>query len=470
MRIIFLIFFGIITTTLNAQKHFKEESKKENSINNLFTSLYKDGQFTGSVLIAEKGDIVYKKSFGFADRSTKEKFTSQTPCYIGSLSKQFTAMGIAILKERQQINYDNSLRQYFPELPEFYRSVTILQMLHQTSGIAIFNDFPDMTENDVLEILKKETTLRFTPGSKFEYCNANYTLLGLIIEKIAGKNLDDFLTENIFIPVNMKNTYVDIPSKKRRRAVGYYLFGDSYNYSTYIGGAAAIVSTVDDLYKWDQMLYYPSIISKKTLDEIFTPDSFNWNSPVYGKQSYGMGWFISDNDRIVQHDGGFAGFRSYIERQINNKITIIYISNIRHELKDDIRNAILNILNNKPYTVPKISAANKIVAQSNLFGMKKAISNYKNLPDSDKIKYNFNERECNSLAYYLLRNNRQNDAIQLFKLNTEEFPQSANVYDSLGEAYLQIGEKTKAIESYKKVLQLDPNNGNAIYMLKKIEE
>lgn len=427
----------------------------------------------GAVLVAEKGRIIYEKGFGFANVETNETFTPTTSCYVGSLSKQFTAIGIVLLKEKGKINYDQSIRLYFPELPECYQPVTLRNMLQHSSGLPLFDDYPNMTEKDVFDILKGQTSLRFAPGTKFEYCNANYTLLGMLIEKISGKTLDEFLTANVFIPCGMKDTYVDEPSiKNRKRAVGYYIFGDEYNYSTYIGGAASVVTTVKDLYKWDQMLYNPTIIDKRSLAEVFTPGNNEWESKMYGKQGYGLGWFISgdESNKIIQHDGGFAGFRSYIERQVNKHNSIIFISNVRHELIGNIREGIVNILNNLPFTVPKISAANRIMRKAKDVGMEQAILDFKSLSRSaDSSNYYFSERECNSFGYYLLRNNRTEDAIQLFKLNTEQFPNSGNVFDSMGEAWLKVGNKKNALSSYKKSLELDPGNSNAADMIKKME-
>jgi len=473
MKTTLSVLFSVCILLLNAQVLPHKLSGKSKQIDSFISAINKSGQFMGAVLVSEKGKIIYKKGFGFADTKTKEKFTPETPCYIGSLSKQFTAMGVVILKEKGKINYDQSIRQYFPELPECYQAVSILNMLHHSSGFALFDDFPNMTENDVFNILKQQTSLRFTPGSKFEYCNANYTLLGMLIEKISGKSLDEFLTANVFRSCGMKNTYVDEPLiKNRRRAVGYYLFGDEYNYSTYIGGAASVVSTVEDLYKWDTMLYNPTIISKQSEEEIFTADKNGWDSKMYGKQGYGFGWFISRdaNNKIIQHDGGFAGFRSYIERQVNSRNSIIFISNVRHELIGDIREGINNILNDKPYTIPKISGANWIMSKAKETGVKQAILNYTSLSKSkDSSNYYFSERECNSLGYYLLRANKTDDAIQLFKFNTAQFPNSGNVFDSMGEAYLKAGDKANALASYKKALELDPGNSNAADIIKKLQ-
>ncbi|SHN38639.1 M48 family metallopeptidase [Chitinophaga sp. CF418] len=193
---------------------------------------------------------------------------------------------------------------------------------------------------------------------------------------------------------------------------------------------------------------------------------------MYGKQGYGYGWFISGDkdDKIIQHDGGFAGFRAYIERQVNKHNTIIFISNVRHELVGNIREALVNILNDQPYTIPKISGANWIMSKAKETGVKQAIVDYRSLlKTKDSNNYYFSERECNSLGYYLLRNNRLDDAIELFKLNTEEYPASGNVFDSMGEAYLKAGDKINALSSYKKALELDPGNGNAADVIKKME-
>lgn len=465
------ILLAVLQTAAQQTKNTADFSIKAKKIDSFMTAIHDRGQFMGAVLVASKGKLIYKKGFGFADVKTKEKFTPATPCYIGSLSKQFTAAGIVQLKEKGLIGYEQSIREHFPELPEFYQPVTIRNMLQHTSGLALFNDWPDMTEDDVFNILRKETKLRFVPGSKFEYCNANYTLLGMLIEKISKQTLDQYLTASIFKPCGMKNTYVDEPSvRNRKRAVGYYLFGDEYNYNTYIGGAASVVSTVEDLYKWDQALYHPSVISGSSLQEIFTPGSNEWESNMYGKQGYGFGWFISDHQKILQHDGGFAGFRSYIERQVEEHNTIIFISNIRHELIGKIREEIVNILNGKSYDLPKISAANWIVGKAKDKGMKQAIADYKAIESgNDSSAYYFSERECNSLGYYLLNGKKYNEAIQLFTLNTKHSPKSGNAFDSLGEAYLTAGDKKQALISYKKAVELDPSNTGAAEIIKKLE-
>ncbi len=427
-----------------------------------------------TVLVAENGHIIYKNGFGSANHKTGETFTVATPCYIGSLSKQFTAMGIMILKEQGKLVYEDPVKKYFPELPASMQPVTLRHLLTHTSGLAVFDDYPDMGEQDVFNILLKQETLRFAPGERFEYCNAGYTLLGMVIQKISGGSLNDFLSAHIFGPLGMKDTYVNqVSSRSRKRAVGYYLFGDEYNYDTFIGGAASVVSTVNDLYIWDQSLYAPAFIHPQTLEDAFTMQKKIGNDPVYGEKGYGFGWFVSGSSGspIEQHDGGFAGFRSYIERQPKQHNSIIFISNIRHSLIGNIREAINNILSDKPYSIPNISYANWVIAESNKTSMSQAIEKYKLVSQSaDSSGYYFSESEFNSLGYYLMNHKRLADAIPFFALNTQKNPASANAFDSLAEAYMNAGNKEQAIANYKKSLSLNPGNSNAADMIKKLGE
>ena len=216
------------------------------------TSSTKRGQFTASILVALQGRVIYERAFGLADREKNRPFTTNTTEYIGSVSKPFTALGIMILKEKNKLDYDQSVRHFFPELPNFMQVITIRHLLHHTSRLATFDDFPDMTEKDVFDILLKQKVLHFTPDKQFEYCNAGYSLLGMIIEKVSGQSLNAFLTANIFRPLKMTNTSVnEITTRNKTRAIGYDMYGTQNNYDTFIGGNASVISTVGDLFKWD---------------------------------------------------------------------------------------------------------------------------------------------------------------------------------------------------------------------------
>ncbi len=444
------------------------EMEKERKIDSFMTAIYNRGQFTGSILVADHGKLMYKKAFGMADRQNNILFTADTREYIGSISKQFTAMGIMILSDRDKLTYDESIRVFFPELPACMEPVTIRDLLYHLSGLALFDDYPGMTEKDVFNILLKQESLRFTPGEKFEYCNAGYSLLGMIIEKISGVSLNEFMTANIFRPLDMNQTFVnEITHPDKTRAIGYTMFGTIDSYDTYMGGNASIISTVNDLYKWDQELYRCKLVKPQTLAEAFTPSSIVMKNPslnrkddLFGEMSYGYGWWIGthNNAKDFHHDGAFSGYISYIERIPDEKTSIVELSNLRHIPAYEIRTAILNILEDKPYSFPKITGSYFIHEKSKIVGMDSAIILYRILLKNAVTGYDFSEGVLNSYGYYLLRSNRTDDAIRVFKLNVEEYPNSPNVFDSLGDGYLKAGDKTNAIASYEKESALDPSN------------
>jgi CubicO group peptidase (beta-lactamase class C family) len=462
MTIRILLLLASIPTSLPAQQPHSAQ------IDSLMTALYNRGQFTGSVLVAQNDKLIYEKAFGLADREKKTPFTLQTPEYIGSISKQFTAMGIMILKDRQKLIYAQSVRDFFPELPTFMQPVTVRNLLYHTSGLAIFDDYPNMTEKDVFAILLKQDKLRFTPGEKFEYCNAGYSLLGMIIEKISGQNLNDFMTSQIFNPLSMTHTSVnEINHPDTARAIGYNLYGAVNSYDTYMGGNASIISTAEDLYKWDQALYHFKLVKPQTLREAFTPSSQQTNNPallrkdeMFGNTSYGFGiWIATHNDKNdFFHDGAFSGYMTYNERMTANHAAIIEVSNLRQRIAYDIRQAVVDILENKPYRLPKMDASVWLQKEIEKAGIDSAISRYRTIYKTDTAAYDCSESVLNSYAYTLLRANHVTEAIQVFLLNTEIYPNSFNVFDSLADAYEKAGDKPRTLLNCQKALQLDPNN------------
>jgi CubicO group peptidase (beta-lactamase class C family) len=427
--------------------------------------------------------VIYEKAFGLADRAKNTPYTLETGEYIGSISKQLTAMGIMILKDRGLLDYSQSVRQFFPELPPCMQVVTIRNLLYHTSGLAIFADYPDMTEKDVFSILLKQDSLNFKPGTKFEYCNAGYSLLGMIIEKISGESFHDFMEQNIFKPLGMGHTLVNqISRPDTERAVGYTLFGTVDSYDSYMGGNASVISTAGDLYKWDEALDHFSLLKPKTLAEAFAPSAAVMKNPalvlkddLFGDKSYGFGWWITTHEgakdtrggaKDMFHDGAFSGYSTYNERITADRVAIIEVTNLRRCPVYDIRNAVLNILEGKPYRLPKIPGSVWLHRQAagigidSAIGYDSAIAHYRLLQKSGDPDYDFAENVLNSYAYILLRSGKVAEAIKIFQLNAAIYPDSFNVYDSLADAYEKAGNKALAIESCKKALQIDPSNGH----------
>jgi len=474
-----LILFLLIVPVarLRAQTAATAQTAK---IDSLMAALYGRGQFTGSILIARKGEILYQKAFGLADREKSTPYTLETGEYIGSISKQFTAMGIMILKDRGKLDYSQSIRDFFPELPPFMQEVTIRNLLYHTSGLAVFDDYPDMTEKDVFNILLKQDRLNFKPGTKFEYCNAGYSLLGMIIAKVSGENFPDFMERNIFKPLGMAGTHVNqISRRDTGRAIGYTLYGTVNNYDSFMGGNVSIVSTAGDLYKWDEALYHFKLIKPQTLAEAFMPSSEVMKNPaltrkddLFGDKSYGFGIWIATRKgtKDVFHDGGFSGYTSYNERITGDHMDIIELTNLRSAPLYAIRTAILNIVDGKPYQLPKVPGSLWLSREAAKIGIDSAIAQYRILQNSANPDYDYSEVVLNSYAYILLRAGRVDEANKVFKLNTELYPNSFNVFDSLADGYEKAGNIPLAIESCKKALQIDPANLDEKNRIKALEK
>jgi CubicO group peptidase (beta-lactamase class C family) len=158
------------------------------------TALYQRDQFSGAILVASHGHVLYENAFGMANREKHHPFKLNTHEYIGSVSKQLTALGIMILHDRGKLSYDQPIKDIFPELPACMQPVTIRNLLYHTSGLTIFDDYPNITEQDAFKLLLAQKELQFKPGEKFEYCNTGYSLLGMIIEKVSGQSLSRFMS------------------------------------------------------------------------------------------------------------------------------------------------------------------------------------------------------------------------------------------------------------------------------------
>jgi CubicO group peptidase (beta-lactamase class C family) len=439
-------------------------------------------QFNGAALVAENGKIVYKGAFGPANMEWNIPNTPDTKFRLGSITKQFTATVVMQLVEQGKIKLDARLSDYLPDYRKDTGSkVTIHHLLTHTSGIPSYTSQPGFFENvsrnpyKVDEFVKKYASgdLEFEPGSKYTYNNSGYFLLGAIIEHVTGKPYEQVLKENIFDALGMKNTGYDhhgtiLP----KRATGYSKTPDCYANAGYLDmsipyAAGSLYSTVEDLYLWDQALYTDKLLSAQSKALMYKPFLDN----------YAYGWVVTNasfkqNDQPVQvisHNGGINGFTTTIVRFPKEKNLIVMLDNTGSEYLDRLSDSIAKILYNQPYEPPKISivsALDKTIAEK---GIAAGIARYRDLKAKQPATYDFAEPELNRLGYQLLRNGKPKEAIEIFKLNVEAYPQGFNAYDSLAEAYMTINERELAIQNYKKSLELNPNNTNATEILKRLD-
>ena len=451
-------------------------SDVDSEIGKLMKTLFERGQFNGAILVARDGKIVYRNAFGKANFQTGADFTPETTSNIGSVTKQFTAMSIMILAERKKLSYDDPVSKYIPEFSHsaHFTKVTLRHLLTHTSGMP---DYGDLEIDDsgldqkglIAALLKKEDTLA-EPGLKYRYSNPGYALLAIVVERVSGERFADFLEQDIFKPAGMTSTFVyDSAGKKTTRAaLGYDQFGETDDGTpTAIPGDGGMYSTVDDLLKWDQALYTDKLVRQSALSEAFTPGKVQQGTTIYG-----FGWNVEEKNgsEYLWHTGSNAGFRAFIGRRPTDRVTVIMLTNKGNSKRQDISTAIQNILARKPYVLPQQSGAEKLYKVIHDSGIQSALETYDALKNGKNTDYDLGETELNTLGYQLLYGDKRiTDSIAIFQLNTREHPSSSNAFDSLGEAYWRNGDKGLAINSYQTAVKLDPTNGHAAEMLKKLK-
>jgi CubicO group peptidase (beta-lactamase class C family) len=483
------LFVTLIVSCLLFLPAFAFAADKAAKIDELLHMYHEYGMFNGTVLVAEKGEVILKKGYGYADIEWVVENEPDTKFRVGSLTKQFTAMLIMQLVEENEIELNRPLTVY---LPDYRRDtgdrVTIHNLLTHTSGIPNYADIPGFWSDSIMihytfnrllyELCAGD--LEFEPGSNIRYSNSNYVILGAIIENITGKKYEDVLRERILEPLGMENTGVDDYTQIiKNRAAGYArriygLINSSYIHMANFFAAGAMYSTVEDLFIWDQALYTNKLLGENYKNKMFTPFlsnyAYGWGVkrvPVGGEPGVDE---YEDSVKIISHSGGITGFTSTIHRLVEDKHTVILFDNTGSSVLSDIAGAIRNILYDKPHDMPKRSVAETLYKTVVEDGVETAIEQYHILRKEQSDEYNFDESELNDLGYALLHLQKVTDAIAIFELNVEMYSDGYNTYDSLGEALMIDGQVDLAIQNYAKSLELNPNNTNAIIMLHRIYE
>jgi CubicO group peptidase (beta-lactamase class C family) len=477
-----LIAFLILLFAFSSPIFAQDKAAK---IDGLLKLYYDYGKFNGAALVAEGGRVIYKKGFGLANMEWNIPNRPDTKFRLGSMTKQFTSMLILQFVEEGKISLEGKLSEYLPYYREDTgKKVTIHHLLTHSSGIPSYTNlqnFMDEVSRDpygVEEFVKKYCSgdLEFEPGARFNYNNSGYFILGAVIEKVAGRPYEKVLEEKIFRPLGMKNSGYDrhgpiIPD----RAAGYERSLEGYANAAYLDmslpyAAGSLYSTAEDLFIWDQALYTDKLLSAKMKELLFKP-----HIPM-GGAAYGYGWGVRKNKlpqskrevSVISHSGGINGFNTLIERYVDDKHLIVLLNNTGGTSLREMSTAICRILYDEPFDPPKKSIARTLLKTIREKDLDAAIKEYRELKKEKPNEYDFRPVELNGMGYALLGEDRLDDAIKIFQLNVEAYPQDANGYDSLAEAYAAKGDKTLAIKNYAKSLELDPNNTNAIERLNRL--
>ncbi len=329
--------------SINKIRREIKADEKAKQLNSLFAEKVKKTGFNGNVLIAQRGQIIYKNALGFANYKTKERLKINSAFQLSSTSKPFTATAILMLADSGKLNLSDNVKKFFPDFP--YSNITIHSLLTHRSGLSNYVYFGEpycdenncyngktFDNNSVLHIMKTDKPpMYYAPNKKFGYCNTNYAILASIVEKVSGLSFADFMAQRIFKPLGMNNTWVHTP--KNDPANKSITFGHNAScqiekdtYADDVVGDKGIYSTVEDLFLFDQALYSEKLLKKKTLEEAFT----GYSNEHKGKRNYGYGWRLTDNgngNKIVYHNGWWHGYNSIFFRRLSDQTTVIILSN-----------------------------------------------------------------------------------------------------------------------------------------------
>ncbi len=308
-----------------------------------------------SLAVVHDGQIIKAKGYGLANVERNAPATSDTVYEIGSMTKQFTATAVMMLVEEGKVSLDDKITKYFPAAPETWEHITIRHLLCHTSGIQnhvalpkslnlLQGDLtlqPSLTRDELIKWFFK-LPLEFQPGETWAYDNTGYYLLGLVIEQASGKSYWQFLDERIFRPLGMRATRSTDPQPIiPNRASGYEWQNNSFENRSVLTpfvafSAGALLSTVEDLAKWDAALYTEKLLKKSGRHQMWS--AVTAKDGAVAPFGYGFGWFIDGyhGHRIVQHSGGTMGFSSAIYRFVDDRLTIIILTNHADRIVDQM--------------------------------------------------------------------------------------------------------------------------------------
>jgi CubicO group peptidase (beta-lactamase class C family) len=290
-----------------------------------------------AIAVVSDGKVVLAKGYGLANVELQVPVATKTVFQGGSIGKQFTAMAVMMLVEEGKVSLNEKIGKYLGDVPPAWAGITIRHLLTHTSGLTQyppdFDQRRDYTEDELLKIIQS-VPLAFAPGARFEYSNAGYVTLGILIRRVTGQYYGDFLKKKIFEPLGMTATRVIseaaiIPD----RAAGYILYDGRLVNQPWVAPTlnrtadGSLYLTVLDLATWDAALYGETLLKRASLAQMWTAAKLSDGTDA----PYGFGWFISsaNGHRLIEHEGAWQGFNANISRYVDDRLTVIVMSNLK---------------------------------------------------------------------------------------------------------------------------------------------
>ena len=435
--------------------------------------------------VVKNGRIVLLESLGIADLQTSTPVNDNTVFGIYSCTKAFTGVAIMQLVEDGKIDLSAPVSRYLDGLPAAWQGITIRQLLTHVSGLPDIlrtldpgtYGLPNGATEEWIWTKTKAMPMQFNPGERFSYNQTNYALLGKIIDKLAAKPFAEVFRERQFrvavlshtafgdardvIP-NMTRTYRHVTRLDGAKLSKEKLVHDYAEFPEFRRTASGLNSTAEDLARWVIALQQGKLLrTKAARDTLWTPGTYNDGSPT----QWALGWVAKPRPRhpaVISTGGTRAAIFVYPE----DDLAVVVLTNLAGSYPEEFVDELVGFYD------PEISASDPVTVlrmQIRERGYEHAVEVFNELKKKDPA-FQPREQDLNDWAYRMLNGGgKPKEALEIFKLNVVLYPNSANVYDSVAEAYAANGQRDLAIKNYKRSLELDPQNTNAVQQLKKLD-
>jgi CubicO group peptidase (beta-lactamase class C family) len=442
----------------------------------------------GLAIAVTRGDeVVYARAFGVANVDTGARIGPDSLFHMASVSKPFVATAVLQLVERGQVDLDAPVTTYLPYFKlndPRSAQITVRQMLNHTSGMPDVQDYewanPQYDEGAAERYVRSlaDRKLVFTPGERFRYSNMAYDVLGDLIAKVSGEPFEVYVKRNILDPIGMTaSTFLYPETNESLRTSGHIWdvgtkASEVYPYNRPHAPSSTLNSSVQEMTSWMLVnlnrgeLNGARILEDPSYELLWTP-----SVQAGANTSIGLGWFLAryEGRRVVTHGGGDLGFRSYVALLPEDDLGVVLAGNYSRTPMRAVLNGVLDILFGGEPTMPKRSIG--FVFAETMFSedLDAATAQYLQLKAEAADRYEFNARELNQLGYVLLQRGMFGPAAHVLRFNVEQYPDVANCWDSLGEAFSRMGKPDDAIHCYRKALELDPTFESARKKLQALE-
>jgi CubicO group peptidase (beta-lactamase class C family) len=440
-----------------------------------------------AIAVLRDGKAVHEESLGVLDLASRAPVTRETRFHTASVTKTFVAVAVLQLVEQGRVDLDAHPRKYLPYYePTGPRAegMTVRQLLSHISGVPNDDDTrfdrPDLDDGALERFVREASSrpLQSAPGERFGYSNVGYCILGDLVAKVSGQTIETYVKRHILEPLGMKDSSMLLSEAKLGPWARPYVVDDAYRvasapfypYNRRRGPSSALSSTLNDLERWAVAnlnrgeLEGRRILKAATYDEMWKPAGESF-------RQIGLGWFLWERggERVVGHNGSDTGFVADVELLPGRGVGVIVLCNLDHGPYRPLAMAALDAaLGKAPDVVFKPSLAKALYRVLAAEGVETAVARYRSLKQEQPPRYDFSEWPLNDLAYKLAGSGKLADAISILRLNVEEHPSSANVYDSLADICQRAGDKACALENYRRALEKNPKNKKAAEMVEQL--